>query len=138
MPAVVYYHRTSSSCSNHCMLQQDDVASCFEYYADLAEKLDKRQGETLQLPMEEFKGAIRREPMGEVMSMSCHKQVLSDLCWCTTTDQPISVPIQLKLSLLCRRRGPHHPLELSHANGCCKLHRKTTQHALQLNVMPYT
>lgn len=47
-------------------LQQDDVAACFEYYAELAEKLDKRQGEALQLPMEEFKGAIRREPLGVV------------------------------------------------------------------------
>ncbi|KAL3160878.1 hypothetical protein ABBQ38_009271 [Trebouxia sp. C0009 RCD-2024] len=44
----------------------DDVASCFEYYAELAEKLDKRQGQALQLPMEEFKGAIRREPLGVV------------------------------------------------------------------------
>lgn len=45
---------------------QDDVAGCFEFYADLAEQLDKRQGEALALPMEEFKGAIRREPMGVV------------------------------------------------------------------------
>lgn len=47
-------------------LPQDDVAGCFEYYADLADKLDKRQGQALQLPMEEFKGAIRREPLGVV------------------------------------------------------------------------
>ncbi|DBA85159.1 TPA: hypothetical protein ACH3X2_005875 [Trebouxia sp. C0005] len=44
----------------------DDVAGCFEYYAELAEKLDKRQGEPLQLPMDEFKGKIRREPLGVV------------------------------------------------------------------------
>ncbi len=42
------------------------MAGCFEYYADLAEKLDKRQGEALELPMAEFKGAIRREPLGVV------------------------------------------------------------------------
>ena len=42
------------------------MAGCFEYYAELAEKLDKRQGEVLQLPMAEFKGAIRREPLGVV------------------------------------------------------------------------
>ena len=48
-----------------CLLQ-DDVASCFEYYADLAEKLDKRQGQALELPMEEFKGAIQRESLGVV------------------------------------------------------------------------
>ncbi len=47
-------------------LQQDDVAGCFEYYAELAENLDKRQGEPLQLPMDEFKGKIRREPLGVV------------------------------------------------------------------------
>ena len=42
------------------------MAGCFEYYADLADKLDKRQGQALQLPMEEFKGAIRRESLGVV------------------------------------------------------------------------
>lgn len=61
------------------------MAGCFEYYAELAEKLDKRQGEVLQLPMAEFKGAIRREPLGVVglitpwnypmlmAAVSCHK-----------------------------------------------------------------
>lgn len=52
--------------TNQVCLPQDDVAGCFEYYADLADKLDKRQGQPLQLPMEEFKGAIRREPLGVV------------------------------------------------------------------------
>lgn len=33
----------------------DDVAGCFEYYADLAEKLDGRQWEPLALPSEEFR-----------------------------------------------------------------------------------
>lgn len=42
------------------------MAGCFEYYADLADKLDQRQGQALQLPVEEFEGAIRREPLGVV------------------------------------------------------------------------
>jgi betaine-aldehyde dehydrogenase len=44
----------------------DDVSGCFEYYADLAEKLDERQDAPLELPMEQFKCNIRREAMGVV------------------------------------------------------------------------
>ena len=45
---------------------QDDVAGCYEYYADLAEKLDSRQDEPIEVPMEEFKTCLRREPLGVV------------------------------------------------------------------------
>jgi betaine-aldehyde dehydrogenase len=45
---------------------QDDVAGCFEYYADLAEKLDESQDSPVPLPMEEFKTVLRREPLGPV------------------------------------------------------------------------
>ncbi|KAG0562283.1 hypothetical protein KC19_9G133600 [Ceratodon purpureus] len=44
----------------------DDVSGCFEYYADLAEKLDERQYAPLELPMEQFKCNILREPIGVV------------------------------------------------------------------------
>jgi betaine-aldehyde dehydrogenase len=44
----------------------DDVSGCFEYYADLAEKLDERQYAPLELPMEQFKCNILREAMGVV------------------------------------------------------------------------
>ncbi|GBF99899.1 betaine aldehyde dehydrogenase [Raphidocelis subcapitata] len=44
----------------------DDVASCFDYYADLAEKLDGRQYAPIDVGMEEFKVAVRREPLGVV------------------------------------------------------------------------
>eukprot|EP00271_Cylindrocystis_brebissonii_P021793 TRINITY_DN7_c0_g1_i1.p1 TRINITY_DN7_c0_g1~~TRINITY_DN7_c0_g1_i1.p1 ORF type:complete len:504 (-),score=113.26 TRINITY_DN7_c0_g1_i1:577-2088(-) len=44
----------------------DDVAGCFEYYAGLAEELDKQQNTPLALPMEQFKSVIRKEPIGVV------------------------------------------------------------------------
>lgn len=115
------------------MLLQDDVASCFEYYADLAEKLDKRQGEALQLPMEEFKGAIRREAMGEVVSMASHK-LLANVHTQPLTSQS-SLPTKLKHSMACRRSRPDHSLELSHADGCGELQPKPTKCALRLDVL---
>ena len=42
------------------------MSGCFEYYADLAEKLDERQYAPLELPMEQFKCNILREPIGVV------------------------------------------------------------------------
>lgn len=47
-------------------LLQDDVAGCFEYYADLAEALDGKQRSQVSLPMETFKCHILREPIGVV------------------------------------------------------------------------
>jgi betaine-aldehyde dehydrogenase len=44
----------------------EDTAGCFDYYADLAEQLDQRQGEPVELPMETFKTEIYHEPMGVV------------------------------------------------------------------------
>ncbi|MED6170609.1 Aminoaldehyde dehydrogenase 2, peroxisomal [Stylosanthes scabra] len=44
----------------------DDVAGCFEFYADLAEKLDSKQKEPVSLPMETFKSYVLREPIGVV------------------------------------------------------------------------
>jgi hypothetical protein len=51
--------------------QQDDVASCFSYYADLAEKLDGRQWQPVDLGEDDFKSAIRREPLGVVVRGRC-------------------------------------------------------------------
>eukprot|EP00882_Tetradesmus_deserticola_P018780 GHRQ01020168.1.p1 GENE.GHRQ01020168.1~~GHRQ01020168.1.p1 ORF type:complete len:184 (-),score=44.05 GHRQ01020168.1:481-1032(-) len=45
---------------------QDDVAGCFDYYADLAEKLDARQYSAIDVGMEEFSVKVRREPLGVV------------------------------------------------------------------------
>ncbi|KAA8540871.1 hypothetical protein F0562_024991 [Nyssa sinensis] len=44
----------------------DDVAACFEYYADLAEGLDSKQKAPVSLPMETFKSHVLREPIGVV------------------------------------------------------------------------
>ncbi|KAK1273408.1 hypothetical protein QJS04_geneDACA015192 [Acorus gramineus] len=44
----------------------DDVAGCFEYYADLAEALDKKQKIPISLPMDTFKCHVLKEPIGVV------------------------------------------------------------------------
>ncbi|XP_020203480.1 betaine aldehyde dehydrogenase 1, chloroplastic [Cajanus cajan] len=44
----------------------DDVAGCFEFYADLAEKLDAKQKAPVSLPMETFKSYVLKEPIGVV------------------------------------------------------------------------
>ena len=49
---------------------QDDVAGCFEYYADLAEKQGKQPETSVELPMSEFTSVIRHEPLGPVALIS--------------------------------------------------------------------
>ncbi|OWZ23754.1 hypothetical protein PHMEG_0001322 [Phytophthora megakarya] len=44
----------------------EDVAGCFQYYAKAAEALDKRQYEKVELPLDDFQGALRYEPVGVV------------------------------------------------------------------------
>ncbi|KAJ1553428.1 hypothetical protein HK405_007948 [Cladochytrium tenue] len=44
----------------------EDVAGCFEYYAGLAEKLDARQHEPVELPHADFTGELVHEPAGVV------------------------------------------------------------------------
>lgn len=48
------------------MIFQDDVAACFEYFADLAEGLDAKQKAPISLPMDTFKSYILKEPLGVV------------------------------------------------------------------------
>ena len=45
---------------------QEDVAGCFEYYADLAEGLDAKQKAPVSLPMDTFKSYVLKEPIGVV------------------------------------------------------------------------
>jgi betaine-aldehyde dehydrogenase len=45
---------------------QDDVATCFEYYAGLAEELDAKQGSPIDVGMAEFEVRVMREPLGVV------------------------------------------------------------------------
>lgn len=42
------------------------MAGCFEYYAGLAEALDGRQGEAVDLGSDDFSCRLRREPLGVV------------------------------------------------------------------------
>jgi betaine-aldehyde dehydrogenase len=42
----------------------DDAAGCFAYYADLAEDLDSRQDEPIELPDQRFTSALRFEAIG--------------------------------------------------------------------------
>ncbi|XAR50130.1 Betaine-aldehyde dehydrogenase [Bertholletia excelsa] len=44
----------------------DDVAACFEYYADLAKGLDAKQKAPVSLPMNTFKSHVLKEPIGVV------------------------------------------------------------------------
>ncbi|XP_019463491.1 PREDICTED: betaine aldehyde dehydrogenase 1, chloroplastic-like isoform X2 [Lupinus angustifolius] len=44
----------------------DDVAGCFDYYADLAENLDKKQKSPVSLPLETFRSYVLKEPIGVV------------------------------------------------------------------------
>ncbi|TYZ64850.1 hypothetical protein PybrP1_008154 [[Pythium] brassicae (nom. inval.)] len=47
----------------------EDVAGCFRYYADAAERLDARQYESVSLPHDDFRGALRFEPVGVVAAI---------------------------------------------------------------------
>lgn len=47
-------------------LPQDDVAGCFEYYADIAEALDSKKKTPVSVPMETFKCHVLKEPIGVV------------------------------------------------------------------------
>lgn len=45
---------------------QDDVAGCFEYYADLAEALDSKRKTPINLHLDSFKTYVLKEPLGVV------------------------------------------------------------------------
>ncbi|KAB5524927.1 hypothetical protein DKX38_022676 [Salix brachista] len=51
---------------DEALWDMDDVAGCFEYYADLAEGLDAKQKAPVSLPMETFKSYVLKEPLGVV------------------------------------------------------------------------
>ncbi|KAF9667814.1 hypothetical protein SADUNF_Sadunf15G0062500 [Salix dunnii] len=51
---------------DEALWDMDDVAGCFEYYADLAEGLDAKQKAPVSLPMETFKSYVHKEPLGVV------------------------------------------------------------------------
>ncbi|KAL6181520.1 hypothetical protein ACLB2K_048175 [Fragaria x ananassa] len=51
---------------DEALWDMEDVAGCFEYYADLADGLDKQQKVSIALPMETFKTHVLKEPIGVV------------------------------------------------------------------------
>ncbi|KAL3698345.1 hypothetical protein R1sor_012421 [Riccia sorocarpa] len=42
------------------------AGKCFDYYADLAEKLDEKQYSPIEVPMEQFKSSVLRETLGVI------------------------------------------------------------------------
>ncbi len=59
----------------------DDVAACFEYYADLAEQLDTRQETSIALPHPDFSSLARLEPVGVVGQIIPWNYPLLMLAW---------------------------------------------------------
>ncbi|RLN91682.1 hypothetical protein BBJ28_00001696 [Nothophytophthora sp. Chile5] len=47
----------------------EDVSGCFQYYAKAAEALDGRQYEKVDLPLDDFLGCLRYEPVGVVAAI---------------------------------------------------------------------
>ncbi|XP_010550673.1 PREDICTED: betaine aldehyde dehydrogenase 2, mitochondrial [Tarenaya hassleriana] len=94
----------------------DDVAGCFEYYADLAEGLDAKQKAPLALPLESFKGYILKEPIGVVglitpwnypLLMAVWKVAPSLAAGCTAILKPSELAslTSLELGDICREVG---------------------------------
>ncbi|RLN03598.1 uncharacterized protein C2845_PM13G12800 [Panicum miliaceum] len=94
----------------------DDVAGCFEYFADQAEALDKRQNSPVSLPMETFKCHLRREPIGVVGLISPWNYPLLMATWkvapalaagCTAVLKPseLASVTCLELADVCKEVG---------------------------------
>ncbi|KAG6499960.1 hypothetical protein ZIOFF_039774 [Zingiber officinale] len=94
----------------------DDVAGCFEYYADLAEALDGKQRSQVSLPMETFKCHILREPIGVVGLITPWNYPLLMAAWkvapalaagCTAILKPseLSSMTCLELAAVCEEVG---------------------------------
>ncbi|KAH6758376.1 aldehyde dehydrogenase 10A8 [Perilla frutescens var. frutescens] len=94
----------------------DDVAGCFEYYADMAEGLDKKQKTPVSLPMETFKCHVLKEPIGVVglitpwnypMLMATWKVAPALAAGCTAILKPseLASVTCLELADVCREVG---------------------------------
>ncbi|CAN1777690.1 Aminoaldehyde dehydrogenase ALDH10A8, chloroplastic [Linum perenne] len=94
----------------------DDVAGCFEYYADLAEGLDSKQLASVSLPMETFKSHVLLEPLGVVALITPWNYPLLMATWkvapalaagCTAILKPseLSSLTCLELAGICREVG---------------------------------
>lgn len=94
----------------------DDVAGCFEYYADLAEGLDAKQKAPVSLPMETFKSYVLKEPLGVVALITPWNYPLLMATWkvapalaagCTAILKPSELASLtcLELAEVCREVG---------------------------------
>ncbi|XP_021900854.1 betaine aldehyde dehydrogenase 1, chloroplastic [Carica papaya] len=94
----------------------DDVAGCFEYYADLAEGLDAKQKAPISLPMETFKSYVLKEPIGVVGLITPWNYPLLMATWkvapalaagCTAILKPSELASMtcLELADICREVG---------------------------------
>ncbi|XP_074558657.1 aminoaldehyde dehydrogenase 2, peroxisomal-like [Curcuma longa] len=79
----------------------DDVAGCFEYYADLAEALDGKQRSQVSLPMQTFKCHILREPIGVVGLITPWNYPLLMAAWKVAPALAAGCTAILKPSELC-------------------------------------
>lgn len=46
------------------------MAACFNYYATLAEKLDERQDQKVDVGEDDYLSSVRREPLGVVSAIT--------------------------------------------------------------------
>ncbi|KAK6153342.1 hypothetical protein DH2020_012981 [Rehmannia glutinosa] len=94
----------------------DDVAGCFEYYADIAEGLDSKQKTPVTLPMETFKCHVLKEPIGVLglitpwnypMLMATWKVAPALAAGCTAILKPseLASVTCLELADVCREVG---------------------------------
>ncbi|XP_054820592.1 aminoaldehyde dehydrogenase 2, peroxisomal [Prosopis cineraria] len=94
----------------------DDVAGCFEYYADLAEGLDAKQKAPVSLPMDTFKSYVLLEPIGVVGLITPWNYPLLMATWkvapalaagCTAILKPseLASVTCLELADICREVG---------------------------------
>ncbi|BBH03859.1 aldehyde dehydrogenase 10A8 [Prunus dulcis] len=86
----------------------DDVAGCFEYYADLAEGLDAQQKASISLPMEQFKSHVLKEPIGELPSVNGYMESSSCLaagCAAILKPSELASVTCLELAAVCREVG---------------------------------
>ncbi|KAJ6749103.1 BETAINE ALDEHYDE DEHYDROGENASE 1 CHLOROPLASTIC [Salix purpurea] len=97
-------------------MTKDDVAGCFEYYADLAEGLDAKQKAPVSLPMETFKSYVLKEPLGVVALITPWNYPLLLATWkvapalaagCTAILKPseLASVTCLELADVCREVG---------------------------------
>ncbi|XXG59220.1 hypothetical protein AAC387_Pa04g1340 [Persea americana] len=102
----------------------DDVAGCFEYYADLAEALDRKQKAPVSVPLQTFKSHVLKEPIGVVGLITPWNYPLLMATWkvapalaagCTAVLKPseLSSVTCLELAEVCKEVGlPHGVLNI--------------------------